>query len=114
MRKRKRVLHMNRILILLLMCFSAVLVQGQTQAAAEDRVQSYEEYGRVAMKKTMEKYPGAQITDYLHVGKKTKGNTSTETFKLVLKERGKTFEIFVYVEYSEKTKKVTNVTFKDA
>lgn len=47
-------------------------------------------------------------------GKKTKGDTSTETFKLVLKERGKTFEIFVYVEYSEKTKKVTNVTFKDA
>lgn len=63
---------MNRILILLLLCLPAVLIQGQSQAAAEARVQSYEEYGRVAMKKTMEKYPGAQITDYLHVGEEDK------------------------------------------
>lgn len=62
------------------------------------------------MKKAKEEYPDAQIVDYLHVGKKRKAETSIETFKLTLKENNKPFEVFVFIEYNEKSKKVIKVT----
>jgi hypothetical protein len=98
--------------ILLIFCLAGSTTAFSVHAHAETKVLSYEEYGRIAMRKTMEKYPGAQITDYLHVGKKRKKETSIETFKLTLKEKNKTFQVLVLVEYNEKTKKVVKVTFE--
>ncbi|MDR0140248.1 DUF3889 domain-containing protein [Metabacillus idriensis] len=101
--------------IMLIFCLAgSSMTAFSVRAHAETKVLSYEEFGRVAMRKTMEKYPDAQITDYLHVGKKRKAATSIETFKLTLKEKNKTFQLFVFVEYNEKTKKVVKVTFEKA
>ncbi|PLR65903.1 MULTISPECIES: DUF3889 domain-containing protein [Bacillaceae] len=98
--------------IFLIFCMAVSASVLPVQGHAETKTQSYEEFGREAMKKAKETFPDAQIVDYLHVGKKRKGETSIETFKLTLKENNKPFEVFVFIEYNEKTKKVIKVTLE--
>lgn len=96
--------------IFLIFCMAVSASMFSVQAHAETKTQSYEEFGRAAMKKAKEEFPDAQIVDYLHVGKKRKTETSIETFKLTLKENNKPFQVFVFIEYNENTKKVIKVT----
>ncbi len=96
--------------ILMIFCMTVSASVFSVQVHAETKTLSYEEFGRAAMKKAKEEFPDAQIVDYLHVGKKRKAETSIETFKLTLKENNKPFEVFVFIEYNEKTKKIIKVT----
>ncbi|MED3561331.1 YqzG/YhdC family protein [Bacillus xiapuensis] len=73
----------------------------------------YAKWGVLAMNKTKEKYPNAQIIDYLHIGRTSGPATTTEKFKLWLKENGKEFGVFIDIEFNNKTEQVMKVTFKE-
>ena len=70
-------------------------------------------WGILAMEKTQEKYPHAEIIDYLHIGRITGSDSSTENFKLWLKENNREFGVFVHIEFNNKTEKVMRITFKE-
>jgi hypothetical protein len=80
---------------------------------AEITIPSYAKWGRLAMEETRAKYPDAQIIDYLHIGKETKGDTSVEKFKLWLKGKDKEFGVFIDISYNSKTEEVIKVTYKE-
>ncbi|MDZ5610680.1 DUF3889 domain-containing protein [Bacillus pseudomycoides] len=68
---------------------------------------------KLAVEKTKEKYPTAQIIDYLHIGRKPKTvNITTEKFKLWLREDGKEYGVFVDVEFDTRTEKFLKITFQ--
>src|SRR5690625_6094740 len=46
---------------------------------------SYAKWGKLAMKETKQKYPDAQIIDYLHRGRQKRGDAMVEMFKLWLR-----------------------------
>ena len=73
----------------------------------------YAKWGKLAVQKTKEKYPQAQIIDYLHIGRKPKTvNITTEKFKLWLRENGKEYGVFVDVDFDTKTDKFLKITFQ--
>ena len=49
-----------------------------------------------------------------HIGKTVGPNTSTEKFKLWLKENNKEFGVYIDIEFNNETEKVINVTFKES
>ncbi|MGG2065548.1 MULTISPECIES: YqzG/YhdC family protein [unclassified Bacillus (in: firmicutes)] len=74
----------------------------------------YAKWGKLAVQKTKEKYPQADIIDYLHIGRRPKTvNISVEQFKLWLRENGREFGVFVDVEFETKTEKFLNIYFKE-
>ncbi|CAG9614709.1 hypothetical protein BACCIP111899_03942 [Bacillus rhizoplanae] len=75
----------------------------------------YAKWGKIAVQMTKEKYPQADIIDYLHIGRKPKTtNVSVEKFKLWLREKnGKEFGVFVDVEFETKTETFLNIIFKE-
>ncbi|KPH72129.1 MULTISPECIES: YqzG/YhdC family protein [Bacillaceae] len=81
--------------------------------AQEEAIPSYAKWGRMAMKETSKKYPNAQIIDYLHVGKKTKGDNAVEQFKLWLKESNREFGVLIDIEFHPDTDEVISVNFKE-
>ncbi|MDM5188647.1 DUF3889 domain-containing protein [Bacillus sp. DX4.1] len=73
----------------------------------------YAKWGKLAVEKTKEKYPKAQIIDYLHIGRKPKTvSITTEKFKLWLRENGKEYGVFVDVEFDTKTERFLKITFQ--
>ena len=80
---------------------------------AERPTPPYAKWGKIAVEKTKEKYPDAQVVDYLHVGREDKGSTSVEKFKLWLKGTDKEFGVFVDVEFSEATEQLIKITYKE-
>lgn len=81
--------------------------------AQQKPIPPYAKFGTLAMEKTHEKYPNAKIIDYLHIGRITGPQSSTEKFKLWLKDNSKEFGVFVNIEFNNETGKVTNITFKE-
>lgn len=74
----------------------------------------YAKWGKIAVEKTKEKYPKAQIIDYLHIGRKPKTvYVSIEKFKLWLREDEKEFGVFVDIEFETKTEKFLKITFRE-
>lgn len=80
--------------------------------AQQKPIPPYAKWGRLAMEKTHEKYPNAQIVDYLHIGRTTGATSSVEKFKLWLKEGQREFGVFIDIEFDNKTEKVLKVTFR--
>lgn len=87
-----------------------LLHHGQAQ---QKPIPPYAKWGTFAMEKTHEKYPQAKILDYLHVGRTTGPNLTTEKFKLWLKGQEREFGVFVDIEFDTKTEKVLKVTFRE-
>jgi hypothetical protein len=106
----------------LFICLIAVFILSQnsmyplnfikTSHAQQKPIPSYAKWGRLAMKKTHEKYPNAQIIDYLHIGRITGTHTSTEKFKLWLKENQKEFGVFVDIEFDNKSENIIKINLK--
>jgi len=84
-----------------------------TAMAQQKPIPPYAKFGTLAMEKTHEKYPNAKIIDYLHIGRLTGRQTSTEKFKLWLKANSKEFGVFVNIEFNNETGKVIKITFKE-
>lgn len=74
---------------------------------------AYAKWGGIAMEKTKEKYPHAQIIDYLHVGREVGTTTATEKFKLWLKENDREFGVFIDIQFNQKTEEITNISFQE-
>ncbi|BDH61780.1 hypothetical protein MTP04_19100 [Lysinibacillus sp. PLM2] len=65
------------------------------------------------MEKTKEKYPNAQITDYLHIGRDVGDSTSIEKFKLILKENNREFGLFVHLKFNNESENLVDVKFSE-
>ncbi|QIZ06621.1 DUF3889 domain-containing protein [Priestia megaterium] len=82
-------------------------------SAQHKPIPSYAKWGTLALKKTHEKYPHAKIIDYLHIGRTSGPQTSTERFKLWLKENNREFGVFIKIEFNKQTEKVVKVTIEE-
>jgi hypothetical protein len=76
-------------------------------------VPSYAKWGRIAMQKTKERYPEAQIIDYLHIGREDGVSYSTEKFKLWLKGKDKEFGVMINIRFDPKTDEIKQISFKE-
>jgi hypothetical protein len=84
---------------------------GYTQG---EEVPSYAKWGRLAILRTKEKYPKADIIDYLYIGRRKKTNDiAMEQFKLWLRESGREFGVFINIEFDTKTENILSITFKE-
>jgi hypothetical protein len=84
-----------------------------TTSSVNAQVPPYAKWGKLAMQKTKEKYPNAAITDYLHLGKVPGTTSSTEKFKLWLKEKDKEFGVLVDIEFDKKTENLIGIKFRE-
>ncbi|MGG0718544.1 DUF3889 domain-containing protein [Robertmurraya massiliosenegalensis] len=75
--------------------------------------ENYEKWGQLAVSKTKEKYPNAEIKDYKHEGRVQGTNTTVEKFKLWLKEKDKEFGVIVSIEYDKESERVIEITYKE-
>lgn len=76
-------------------------------------VPSYAKWGNLAMQKTKEKYPNANIIDYQHLGRTQGTKTNIEKFKLWLKVPNKEFGVIVSITFDKDTEKLMGITFKE-
>lgn len=109
-----------RVLVAFLMIFSIYAgispsfnMKEMAYANTKLEVPPYANWGKMAMQKTKEKYPNADIIDYLHVGRKKGEQTSVETFRLWLKEDQKEFGVNVDIEFENETERVIKISFKE-
>ncbi|HDR3887183.1 TPA: YqzG/YhdC family protein [Bacillus cereus] len=73
----------------------------------------YAKWGKLAVEKTKEQYPKAEIIDYLHIGRKPKTvQITVEKFKLWLREGRKEYGVFVDIEFDTKTEKFLKMSFQ--
>jgi hypothetical protein len=84
-----------------------------TSSSVKAEVPPYAKWGQLAMQKTKEKYPNAAITDYLHLGRIPGTTSSTEKFKLWLKDKDKEFGVLVDIEFDKKTERLIEIKFRE-
>jgi hypothetical protein len=110
--KKQAKLFLAMIIVYGLICIQ--VINTSDYISAEDKSPpAYAKWGQLAVKKTKEKYQNADITDYLHIGREEKGESSVEKFKLIVKKDGKEIGVFVFIEFNNATEKVQNITFKE-
>lgn len=104
-----------RLLIALIVCYVSVtpLPIFNTASAQQKPIPPYAKWGNLAVRKTHEKYPNAQIIDYLHIGRTSGPHLSVEKFKLWLRENNKEFGVFINIEFDNITEKVMKITFRE-
>ena len=88
-------------------------VSNQTISHAQKPEPAYAKWGRLAMKETKEKYPNAQIIDYLHIGRTKYQSNETEKFKLWMRENQREYGVFVNITFNPETEKVIKMTFTE-
>ncbi|SEM12745.1 Protein of unknown function [Mesobacillus persicus] len=74
------------------------------------QIPPYAKWGQVAMKETKERYPNADIIDYHHIGRDTGTSTSTEKFKLWLKEDTREFGLLITITFDKQTEEIIDIT----
>ncbi|WP_226681977.1 DUF3889 domain-containing protein [Sutcliffiella horikoshii] len=108
--------------ITILLCIACFLLLGYqlptsaevTQAQAfTQQVPSYAKWGQLAMKRTKEAYPKADIMDYLHIGRQEGPILTTEKFRLWLKEGDKEFGVNVTISFYKDTETVKEVKVEE-
>lgn len=82
-------------------------------AATRKPIPEYAKWGRLAMKETQSKYPQAQIIDYLHMGRELNNGTTTERFKLWLRQEKKEFGALVTITFDTKTEEVKQILINE-
>lgn len=97
----------------LLLTVHATVTQIQTITPAQQIEPEYAKWGRLAVKETKQKYPDANIIDYLHIGSETKDDTTIEKFKLWLKDDQHEFGVFVNITFTTQTDKIINIEFQE-
>jgi hypothetical protein len=118
--KKKGLVMKIKLLISLLLSILVIAGNWKTptlcfakNAIEEIGVPQYAKWGRLAMQKTKEKYPEADIIDYLHIGTVQGKTSTTEKFKLWLKRHGKEFGVFVHIEYDKDSEQIIKIDFKE-
>ncbi|WP_421662127.1 DUF3889 domain-containing protein [Lysinibacillus telephonicus] len=87
-------------------------VPADGEASAEEIAPAYAKWGRLAMQKIMEKYPRADVIDYLHIGREAGTVTSIEKFKFWLKTKdNREFGVFVDITFNNQTEEVVDIKY---
>ncbi len=86
----------------------------QNNKFAQLEVPPYAKWGQISMEKTKQKYPKADIIDYLHIGRESGAETSVEKFKLWLRENKKEFGVYVDITFNSKTEEIIKVDIRKA
>lgn len=100
------------------LCFTVVFTFPIPYQAADvyenQQIPSYAKWGLLAMQKTKERYPKANIIDYLHIGREMKAaDIAVERFKLWLRENGREYGVLIDIEFEVQTEKVLYIIFKE-
>jgi hypothetical protein len=95
------------------LCFGMLTIIQPTEVLLAQEEPPYAKWGRLAMQKVKEKYPNAEIVDYLHVGRKRNVETSTETFKLWLKAPEKEFGVFIDITFNNNTEEIVDIKYRE-
>ncbi|MBD1381092.1 DUF3889 domain-containing protein [Metabacillus arenae] len=107
----KRFVNGLLISIMALTTFFQMTLQVNAEITAP--VPEYAKWGKLAVNKTKDKYPNAQVIDYLHIGKEENNRISKEKFKLIVRQNSKEFGVFVTIEFNEDTEEVRNISFQE-
>ncbi|PGL70981.1 DUF3889 domain-containing protein [Bacillus sp. AFS055030] len=87
------------------------------QATAEPVYEPpYAKWGKIAVEKTIQRYPQSDVIDYLHIGREQKSPTvSIEKFKLWLrrKDGSREFGVFVNVEFETRTERYLGISYTE-
>jgi hypothetical protein len=81
---------------------------------AEHAIPPYAKWGRLAMQKTKEKYPGVDIIDYLHIGREVNDGISKEKFKLWLRDNNKEFGVFITISFYTNNEEIVDISFRES
>ncbi|MEH7401805.1 DUF3889 domain-containing protein [Gottfriedia acidiceleris] len=76
----------------------------------------YAKWGKIAVETTIQRYPQADVIDYLHIGREQKTPTvSVEKFKLWLrlKDGSREFGVYVNVEFEPRTERYLGITYTE-
>ncbi|MGE8079993.1 DUF3889 domain-containing protein [Peribacillus loiseleuriae] len=103
------------LLVTLLLCSNSVIPLKLLNivSAQQKSIPSYAKWGVFVTKKTQEKYPNAQIIDYLHIGRISGPQSSIERFKLRLRDNRREFGVFINIEYNNETERVIKISYKE-
>ena len=74
-------------------------------------IPTYAKWSQIAIKETKLKYPNADIIDYLHEGSESNADSTTEKFKLWLKDSNREFGVFVRIKYMKETEEIVTIKF---
>ncbi|WP_067727812.1 DUF3889 domain-containing protein [Oceanobacillus damuensis] len=85
----------------------------ENASAQEEGIPSYAKWGRLAVMETEKRYPGANIVDYLHIGKEELEESTVEKFKLWLNAGEKEFGVLINIEFKTETDEVIRITFEE-
>lgn len=108
-----------RLFISLLLIISSIFIgkiinDPQPKAANTEEVAPlYAKWGRMAMQRTIEKYQNAQIIDYLHIGREVHDYTTTEKFKLWLRDGKREFGVYIDITFNNDTEEVVDIRFEE-
>ncbi|RTQ86380.1 DUF3889 domain-containing protein [Lysinibacillus telephonicus] len=87
-------------------------VPANNEASAQEIAPAYAKWGKLAMQKIMEKYPRADVVDYLHMGREAGAVTSIEKFKFWLRTKDKReFGVFVDITFNNQTEEVVDIKY---
>ncbi|WP_342512382.1 YqzG/YhdC family protein [Sporosarcina sp. FSL K6-1522] len=79
----------------------------------QQTVPAYAKWGQLAMKEVQSEYPNATVVDYLHEGRETQGDTTTEKFKLWLRQGNHEFGVFVRITFNTETEQIVTIKFQE-
>ncbi|MFS0674686.1 DUF3889 domain-containing protein [Ornithinibacillus sp. 179-J 7C1 HS] len=95
------------------LCFGIASFHTPLEEISAQEEPSYAKWGRLAMQKVKEKYPDANIVDYLHVGRKKGIENSTETFKLWLETPKTEFGVFIDITFDNNTEEIVDIKYRE-
>ena len=106
---------MKTIIIVLGVCMTVNSLSTYTPAISytQQETPAYAKWGKLAMTETIEKYPKANIIDYLYEGTEYKEKSTIVKFKLWLREDDNEFGVLVRIEYMNETEKVVKIDFQE-
>ncbi|WP_404348063.1 YqzG/YhdC family protein [Sutcliffiella horikoshii] len=108
----KKIILLSCIACFLLIGYQPVSSAMATQTTTQ-QVPSYAKWGQLAMKRTKEAYPKAEIVDYSHLGRQEGPILTTEKFRLWLKGEDKEFGVNVTISFYKETEMVKEVKLEE-
>ncbi|RLL41768.1 DUF3889 domain-containing protein [Oceanobacillus piezotolerans] len=102
---------MNKWMVSLGIAFITLLIYSPVFGQEQD-VPSYAKWSKIAMQEVKGKYPNDKIVDFLHIERETKGEQTTEKFKLWLRGEVKEFGVLVDITFNTETEEVQTITLR--
>lgn len=96
-----------------LMSVYATVTHIPTLTQQHQQTPAYAKWGALAVKETKQKYPDANIVDYLHIGSETKDDTTIEKFKLWLKDDQREFGVIIHITFTTETGDIIKIEFQE-